>query len=136
MTTVIHSRRLQICLACKRPFPPMLLVTGSRRQKLVNIVAGRPDGIEIGDLVDQLYADCIDGGPLWAMRSANVMIHKANRQLAPQGYVIKAMWLGRGARYRLGRIGHKPDRASSTPNPESLHDPIPAQQESPPGVSR
>jgi hypothetical protein len=71
------------------------------RQRLVNIVAARPDGIAIGDLVNAVYADDPDGGPVTAPRSVNVMIHRANAQLAVQGYQIKSMWLGRGARYHL-----------------------------------
>jgi hypothetical protein len=98
------TRRVHVCPACGRPFPPPLVVTGSVRQKLVNIISARPDGIEIGDLVDQVYADDPDGGPVTAPRSINVMVHRANAQLAAQGYQIKAMWLGRGARYRLVRI--------------------------------
>jgi hypothetical protein len=71
---------------------------------LVDIVSNRPDGITIGDLVDAVYADDPDGGPVTAPRSVNVMIHMANRQLAAQGFAIRSMWLGRGARYRLVRI--------------------------------
>jgi hypothetical protein len=97
-------RRLQVCPTCCRPFPPALVVTGSVRQRLVNIISARPDGIPINELVDQVYAHCIDGGPVTAPRSVNVMIHKANAQLRPQGYQIESMWLGRGARYRLARI--------------------------------
>ena len=99
------SRRANICPACHRPFAPALIVSGSVRQRLVDIVSNRPDGIPIGELVDQVYADCIDGGPVTAPRSVNVMIHKANKQLRPQGYQIEAMWLGRGARYRLVSTG-------------------------------
>ncbi len=98
------SRRAKICPACQRPFPPALVVSGSVRQRLVNIVADRPDGIAIGDLVDQVYADDPDGGPVTAPRSVNVMIHKANKQLRAQGYQIQSMWLGRGARYHLVRV--------------------------------
>jgi hypothetical protein len=98
------SRRPQICPQCRRPFPPALIVTGTRRQRLVDIISNRPDGIPIGDLVDQVYADDPDGGPVTAPRSVNVMIHKANAQLLAQGYQIKSMWLGRGARYRMTKI--------------------------------
>jgi hypothetical protein len=79
-------------------------VSGSVRQRLVNIVADRPDGIPINELVDQVYANDPDGGPVTGPRSVNVMIHKANKQLRPQGYQIESMWLGRGARYHLVRI--------------------------------
>ena len=70
----------------------------------MDIVSARPDGIAIGDLVDQVYADDPDGGPITAPRSVNVMIHKANAQLSTQGHRIKSMWLGRGARYHLVKV--------------------------------
>jgi hypothetical protein len=70
----------------------------------VDILAGRPDGVLVRDLVDLVYADDPDGGPLTAQRCLNVIAHRANAQLRPQGYQIKSMWLGRGARYRLVRI--------------------------------
>jgi len=108
------SRRANICPTCRRPFPPPLVVTGSVRQRLVNIIGGRPDGIEIYDLVGAVYADDPDGGPVTAPRSVNVMIHQANKQLAAQGYQIKSMWLGRGARYRIVKI----DTAKSELKPQ------------------
>ena len=70
---------------------------------MVNILADRPAGLTINNLVDLVY-DGPDGGPLTAPRSLNVMAHKANKQLRAQGYQIKSMWMGRGAIYRLVRI--------------------------------
>ena len=100
----LPNRRSRLCPACHRPFPPPLVVTGPLRQRMVNILADRPDGLTINDLVDQVYANEPDGGPLTAPRSLNVMAHKANKQLRAQGYQIKSMWMGRGAIYRLVRI--------------------------------
>ena len=104
MSPDLPARRLRLCPTCQRPFPPALVVTGSRRQRLVNILADRPDGVPVRDLVDLVYADDPDGGPLTAQRSLNVVAHHANVQLRPQGYQIKSTWLGRGARYRIVRI--------------------------------
>jgi len=98
------TRRLHLCPACQRPFPPPLVVTGPLRQRMVNILADRPDGLTINNLVDLVYARDPDGGPLTAPRSLNVMAHKANKQLRSQGYQIKSMWMGRGAIYRLVRV--------------------------------
>ena len=95
------SRRRHLCPTCHRPFPPPLVVTGPLRQRMVNILANRPDGLTINNLVDLVYADDPNGGPLTAPRSLNVMAHKANKQLRAQGYQIKSMWMGRGAIYRL-----------------------------------
>ena len=98
------TRRPHLCPRCRRPFPPPLVVTGPLRQRMVNILANRPDGLTINNLVDLVYADDPDGGPVTAPSSLNVMAHKANKQLRAQGYQIKSMWMGRGAIYRLVRI--------------------------------
>jgi hypothetical protein len=74
------------------------------RQRLVNILAHRPDGLTINNLVDLVYGDDPNGGPLTAPRSLNVLAHRANKQLRAQGYQIKSAWLGRGAIYQLVRI--------------------------------
>jgi len=104
MLSDLPVRRPRLCPACQRPFPPPLVVTGPLRQRMVNILAGRPDGVLVRDLVELVYADDPNGGPLTAQRSLNVIAHRANVQLRPQGYQIKSMWLGRGARYRLVRL--------------------------------
>jgi crossover junction endodeoxyribonuclease RuvC len=58
------------------------LTTPTRRPILERMIR---HGIPIGDLVDAVYADDPDGGPVTAPRSVNVMIHKANRQLFGAG---------------------------------------------------
>jgi hypothetical protein len=94
------SRRAKICSACRRPFPPDLVVHGPVRQRIVDVIADRPDGITRGELLDLVYADDIDGGPD-NPNTISVLIKHANAELAPQGYRIESMWRGPGARYRL-----------------------------------
>ena len=77
---------------------------GPVRQRLVSILASRPDGVLVRDLVDLVYADNANGGPLTAQRSLNVIAHRANAQLRPQGYQIISTWRGRGACYYLARV--------------------------------
>jgi len=97
------SRRPQICLTCRRPLAPRLVVNGPVRQRIVNIIADRPDGIARTELLDIVYADSVDGGPN-TPNTVSVLIHCANQQLAEQGYRIEASWRGRGARYRLVKV--------------------------------
>jgi hypothetical protein len=51
------TRRAQICPACQRPFPPHLIVHGPVRQRIVDAIANRPDGITRTELLDVVYAD-------------------------------------------------------------------------------
>jgi hypothetical protein len=73
------------------------------RQRIVDLIANRPDGITRGELLDLVYADDPGGGPD-NPNTISVLIALANKQLADQGWHIEPAWLGRGARYRLVRI--------------------------------
>jgi hypothetical protein len=97
------TRRLRLCPTCQRPFPPHLVVRGPVRQRIVDVIANRPDGITRAELLDVVYADDIDGGPA-NPNTVSVLIKHANAELAAQGFRISPAWLGRGARYRLVRI--------------------------------
>ena len=97
------SRRAQICPACRRPFPPHLVVHGPVRQRIVDMISNRPDGITRAELLDVVYGDDIDGGPANPNTIA-VLIKCANAELAAQGYRIESMWRGRGARYRMTKV--------------------------------
>ena len=96
------SRRPNICPHCRRPFPPPLIVSGPVRQRIVDTIANRPDGITRAELLNAVYADDVDGGPDNPNTIA-VLIKHANAELAPQGYRIAPAWRGRGARYRMIR---------------------------------
>lgn len=94
------TRRPHVCSACGRPFLPRLVARGPVRQRIVDAIANRPDGITRGELLDRVYADDPDGGPD-NPNTVAVLIKHANVDLAPQGYRIEPTWRGRGARYRL-----------------------------------
>ena len=97
------TRRLRLCPTCRRPYPPRLIVHGPVRQRIVNLVASRPDGITRGELLDLVYADEPNGGPD-NPNTISVLIKHANEELVAQGFRIEPAWLGRGARYRLVRV--------------------------------
>jgi hypothetical protein len=73
------------------------------RQRIVDVIAGRPDGITRAELLDVVYGDDVDGGPE-NPNTVAVLIKHANAELAPRGYQIAPTWRGRGARYRLIEI--------------------------------
>lgn len=85
-------RRRECCQTCGREYPPPFTASATVRRRLVEILAHRPDGVSVRELTELVYAD---GGPLTAQRSLNVIAHHANKQLAPQGYQIRAAWCGR-----------------------------------------
>jgi hypothetical protein len=97
------TRRSPICPQCRRPFPPLLVVHGPVRQRIVDAIANRLDGITRAELMTVVYADDVDGGPD-NPNTISVLIKHANAELAAQGFRIAPTWRGPGARYRLTRI--------------------------------
>jgi hypothetical protein len=102
-SNIMNRRRPQLCPTCRRPYPPRLVVHGPVRQRIVNLIASRPDGITRGEILDLVYADDPNGGPD-NPNTVSVLIKHANAELAAQGFRIEPAWLGPGARYRLVRI--------------------------------
>jgi hypothetical protein len=102
------SRRSRLCQACQRPFTPVLAVHGPVRQRIVDLVANRPDGITRAEIISTVYADDANGGPD-NENVVSVLIKHANAELAVQGFRIEPAWRGPGARYRL--IAIKPGTA-------------------------
>lgn len=81
------------------------IVDESRLAKLqlsiLNTVRNAKAGITIHDLVDAVYADDPNGGPLHAINTVQGTIIQMNRRLTVSGVQIKATRLGRGALYKL-----------------------------------
>jgi hypothetical protein len=93
------------CPTCGQELPPKLKVTGTVRQRMVDIIAKRPQGISSQDLIALVYAEDPDGGPE-SMSIISALVYLANVQLRKQGYRIVST-LGRGAKYSLVRTnGH------------------------------
>ena len=63
-----------------------------------------PDGISNRNLVERVYADRIDGGPLWAATSVMVTIKRLSARLVPAGYRVRATTPGAGSVYKLERL--------------------------------
>src|SRR5205085_9950705 len=97
------TRRPHLCPECRRPFPPRFIVHGPVRQRIVDLIADRPDGITRAEIINTVYAADANGGPDNANVVA-VLIKRANVELATQGFRIAPSWRGPGARYRLIRL--------------------------------
>ena len=100
-------RPAELCPTCQRPHPPGLMVSGPVRSRVLELVARRPDGISPKELEDIVYGDRPDGGPEWAANSIKTAVWNANKELQPQGYMIRAKH-GQGSRYRLVPLGLPP----------------------------
>ena len=81
----------------------MLIVSGQIRQRIVDVIANRPDGITRGEILALVYAEDPNGGPS-NPNTVSVLIKRANEELAPQGFRITPAWPGYGGRYRQERI--------------------------------
>jgi hypothetical protein len=99
--TLRPNRRPDVCSQCHRPFPPALPVHGPVRQRIVDLIANRPDGITRAELLDLVYSADPDGGPE-NPNTISVLVKFANRDLAPLGFHIWASG-GPGSRYYLRR---------------------------------
>jgi hypothetical protein len=97
------TRRPQICPTCHRPLPPMLTVSGQIRQRIVDVIANRPDGITRGEIFALVYAEDPNGGPN-SPNTVSILIKRANAELAGQGYRITPAWPAHGGRYRLEKV--------------------------------
>ena len=75
-------------------------VSGTLRTTVVGLIANRP-GITSDQLVGLVYADRPNGEPDWAVNSVKSTIHHANKELLPQGYLIRCKY---GQGYRLIRV--------------------------------
>ena len=91
----------RVCPHCKRPYPRQFTVHGPLRQRVVDALAGIAEGLTIERLVDLVYADAPNGGPMTAAASVGVALRKASRELEAQGHRIIVSSRGRGAVYRL-----------------------------------
>ena len=105
------ERRPAVCECCGRPFPPELPVGGSVRQRLVDIIANRPDGVTRAELMDCLYAADPNGGPDYP-NTISVLVHFANEKLFRLGYRIKGSG-GPGSRYFLEKLNADAVRQSA-----------------------
>ena len=94
-------RSPDLCPCCNRPLPPALTVSGPLRNRVLELVARRPNGISMMELVGIVYMGCRE--PPWAVGSVKSTVFQMNKELKPQGYMIRARH-GPGARYRLLRV--------------------------------
>lgn len=84
-------------------------------RRLLQIVRNAHHGITLPKLVDAVYADDPNGGPLYASTVVQQIIHRVNKRLFVSGWVIKATRLGRGAKYRMVPIAAAPKKTYRAP---------------------
>lgn len=76
--------------------PPGLVLRNNELKIFKTVKRAGPNGIATPDLLAKLYTDDPNGGPLWALQSMRVQIHKLNSKLLNHGLVIRAPRGGKG----------------------------------------
>ena len=95
----------KICSCCGQPIPVLpgvdLTVSQSRIYEAVSKAGSR--GVRSSTLIDRLYGDHPDGGPLTAAIALRVHVYYLNIRLRAVGQRIRAMGSGNGSEgiYRL-----------------------------------
>lgn len=88
-----------ICPCCGLIVPPKIALTGAVRPRLYEYIAAHREGVTNRQVMDHLYADDPNGGPV-SSNIVCVMVHHINRELASHGVAIRSRG-GPGAKYRL-----------------------------------
>ncbi len=101
---------LPVCKCCGQTLPGALEFGGVHfspmQKKIVDRVhkAGK-GGVTLAMLVNHVYADDPDGGPIHAERSVHVQLCIVNRKLAPANRRVEANKSGgQGAFYRMVQL--------------------------------
>lgn len=99
----------KICKCCGQTLPPPVVfdvhLSAGERDIFDNVHKAGRYGIETDRLMDRLYGDQENGGPLTGVRSLHVRIVMLNRKLKPEGYRIGGTRNGRSyGRYFLNRL--------------------------------
>jgi hypothetical protein len=97
----MHTLQQQ-CPTCRRFYPPPLNVGGIKRQRIVDILSRRPEGMTAEALMNAVYGD--EDGPDGGRRVICVAIYQARKILRRQGYDIKSLNQKYPAVYILRRL--------------------------------
>lgn len=100
------------CPCCGAALPPEIPRLSRGRLAIYTFVRDHP-ACTIDDIVNHVYRDRIDGGPITANNSILVSIIKTNKRLAAlgHGYRIKSSHRGPGATWSLMKVepnAHQP----------------------------
>lgn len=94
----------QRCPCCKQIIPPARLFLGQPiKRRIYEFIAAHPEGVDRRRIIENVYADDINGGPEFA-NVISVHIKKMRPVLKDIGLTISSM-RGRGSVYRLVEIG-------------------------------
>jgi hypothetical protein len=98
----VHHR----CPCCEQPVPDPIgfrpkVHLGAMQYRLFHALRRAPDGLRCAELIDILYAQDRNGGPLHNIIA--VMARQINRKIEPMGLRIKGTG-GPGSVYRLLQV--------------------------------
>lgn len=80
-------------------------VTASLQRRVLDILIQTPKGVVIDELIQKIYGDAIDGGPLYAGSTISVTLVRLRNALAPLGWAITKGY-GKGGRRPIQLVPH------------------------------
>jgi hypothetical protein len=97
-----------LCPACGEPFEADRLAAARdaltpTQRRIFDAVRAVPE-IQMDHIVDRVWGDDPNGGPMDARQNISVQIANANRRLKPIGLRISASHRGAGATYSIREI--------------------------------
>jgi hypothetical protein len=97
-----------LCPACGEPFEADRLAAAmdalTPTQRCIFDAVRSTNAVNMEQIVDRVWGDDPNGGPLDAKSNISAQIFYANQRLAPFGFRISASHRGRGATYSLREI--------------------------------
>ena len=95
--------KMEVCPCCKRPLGPKVKLDGPVQQRIFDYVSEHPDGVPMSKIIDAVYFDDPNGGPLGHIRDR---IWVLNNKLKERGYNfrVRSERRGRGALYSIVEI--------------------------------
>ena len=94
---------MEVCPCCKRPIGPKGRLDGPVQQRIFDYVADHPDGVPMRNIMDAVYFDDPNGGPLGHIRSRIWFLNKKLREFG-YNYQVKSKRRGAGALYYIAEI--------------------------------
>jgi hypothetical protein len=95
---------LKICKCCGQLIPPALLFPNCpRRQRVYDFIARHPEGVSAQQVLDNVYADDVNGGPDSGNKVVHVFVWYINKVLKSKGLKISTSF-GPSAVYTLSAL--------------------------------
>ena len=86
------------CECCGQLIPPFIKIQGPVKKAIYDFVSKHPEGVTTTQIINHVYANDVNGGPL--TNTIRVLVHRLNAELQCFGLMIRSS-KGPGSTYTL-----------------------------------